>query len=314
MTKPTLLALCALENDLMDKLENNFELIKLYKENDPEIVLGKVKDHVRGIIATMRNPVRANLINACPRLEIISLSAVGYDNVDLEAAKENNIIITNTPEVVTNDTADTAMALLLNTLRRYTEGDAFVRTGQWRHGSRKPIGVTLKGKKLGIYGLGRIGKDIAGKSEAFGMDIAYFGRNKQDVPYRYYDNLADMAKEVDVLMLACPGGEVTKHSVDMDILQSLGNESYLINVARGSVVKETDLVNALENNIIAGAGLDVFEDEPNVPDELKKMDNVVLFPHLGAATKETFYEIDALVVENLLLHFEGKPVKTPIQF
>lgn len=312
MTKPTLLSLCALDNDLMEKLENSFEVIRLYKENDPEVVLNAVKDRVRGIIATMRNPVRANLIEACPNLEIISLSAVGYDNVDLEAAKANDIIVTNTPEVVTNDTADTAMGLLLNTLRRYTEGDAYVRAGQWQAGYRKPMGVTLKGKKMGIYGLGRIGKDIAKKAEVFGMQISYFGRNKQDVPYQYYDNLSIMASDVDVLMLACPGGDLTRHTVNIDVLQSLGAESYLINVARGSVVKESDLVEALKNNVIAGAGLDVFEDEPNVPDALKKMDNVVLFPHLGAATKETFYEIDALVVENLSLHFAGKPVKTPI--
>jgi len=313
MTKPTILMLCDIDSDLLEKINDKFELIKLFKENDPETILNDVKDRVRGIIATMRNPVRANLIEACPNLEIISLAAVGYDNVDLQCAKKNNVIVTNTPDVVTNDTADTAMGLLLNLTRRYTEGDAFVRAGQWEAGARKPIGITLQGKKLGILGLGRIGKNIAKKCEAFGLDISYCGRNKQDVAYDYYSDLTDMARDVDILLLACPGGEKTKHIVNKEIFQALGTDSYLINVARGSVVDEVALVDALQNNTIAGAGLDVFESEPHTSDELKVMDNVVLFPHMGAATKETFYNIDALLVENLSLHFDGKAVKTPVK-
>ncbi len=294
-------------------MDQKFELIKLFKENDPETKLNEVKDRVKGIIATMRNPVRSNLINACPNLEIISLAAVGYDNVDLNAAKSNNVIVTNTPDVVTNDTADTAMGLLLNVTRRYTEGDAFLRAGRWEAGARKPIGITLEGKKIGIFGLGRIGKNIAKKCEAFGLKVSYCGRNKQNVPYSYYSDLKDMASDVDILLLACPGGEATKHVVNTDIFKSLGANGYLVNVARGSVVNENDLVSALNNGVIAGAGCDVFADEPNVPNELKAMDNVVLFPHMGAATRETFYNIDAILVENLNLHFDGQPVKTPVQ-
>jgi lactate dehydrogenase-like 2-hydroxyacid dehydrogenase len=312
--KPTLLALCGLEPEVMSKTEERFNIIKLYNEQNPEKRLNEVKGDVQGIIATMRNPVRSNLINACPNLEIIGLAAVGFDNVDLDAAKQADVIVTNTPDVVTNDTADTAMALLLNVTRRYTEGDAFVRMGYWDGGQRKPIGVTLQGKTLGIYGLGRIGKDIARKAEAFGLKIAYHGRHEQkEVPYIYYDDLETMASEVDILLCACPGGENTANSVNKDIFDAMKDTAYLVNIARGSVVNEADLITALKNDGIAGAGLDVYVDEPNVPQELKIMDNVVLFPHMGAATQETFLKIEELLFENLTLHFDGKPVKTPVQ-
>ena len=312
--KPIVLALCGLEPEVMRKAEERFEVVKLYNEQNPEKRLNQVKDDVRGIIATMRNPVRANLINACPNLEIIGLSAVGFDNVDLDAAKQANIIVTNTPDVVTNDTADTAMALLLNVTRRYTEGDAFVRMGYWESGGRKPIGMTLQGKTLGIYGLGRIGRDIARKAEAFGLKIAYHGRTEQtDVSYTYYNDLKTMAAEVDILLLACPGGEKTANSVNKDIFDAMKEGAYLVNIARGSVVNEDDLVVALQNGDIAGAGLDVYVSEPNVPKELKMMDNVVLFPHMGAETRETILKKDEIVFENLALHFDGNPVKTPVQ-
>jgi len=313
MEKPTILMLCSIEDDLSEGMSDQFELIKLFKENDPEATLNRVKDNVRGIIATMRNPVRSNLIEACTNLEIIALASVGYDNVDTKCANDHNIIVTNTPDVVTSDTADTAMSLILNTMRRYVESDAFVRSGQWSAGARKPIGMTLSGKKVGILGLGRIGMSIAKKCEAFDLSVSYCGRNEQDVEYDYYSHLQDMAENVDILVLACPGGEETRHIVDADVLNALGTDGYLINISRGSVVDEDELVRALEGNIIAGAGLDVYQNEPNIPEELKVMDNVVLLPHMGAATRETFYNIDALVVENLTLHFDGKPVKTPLR-
>ena len=315
MTKPTLLALAGLDGENMVALEERFNVVKLYNKSNPEAKLNEVKDDVRGIIATMRNTVRENLISACPNLEIITLISVGYDNVDLECAKARNIIVTNTPDVVTNDTADTAMGLLLNTSRRYVEGDAFVRTGQWMSGKKKPVGRTLHGKKVGIYGLGRIGKVIARRCAAFDMHISYYGRHNQpDVDYTYYDDLIQMAFDVDYLILSCPGGERTHHSVNKDVFAALGPDGYVINVARGSVVDEVALVEALHNKVIAGAGLDVFENEPNVPEELKTLDNVALLPHMGAATHETFDIMDGIVLENLLLHFDGKPVSTPVTY
>lgn len=314
MTKPTLLALTSLEPVPMARIEDYYNVIKLYKESDPDKKLSEVKNDVQAVVATMRNPVRENLISALPNLEIISLSSVGYDNVDVNFAKKRDIIVTNAPDVVTNDTADAAIALLLCISRRFVEGDVFVRVGRWEQGGRKPIGQSLSGKKAGIVGLGRVGKAIAKKLEAFDLHISYHGRTRQNgVDYKYYDNLVEMAQDVDYLILACPGGAETKYLVDKNILLALGENGYLINVSRGSVVNEIDLVSALYNKTIAGAGLDVYEDEPNVPDELKTMDNVVLFPHMGVATWETFLAIDNVVADNLIAHVQGRPVLTPIE-
>lgn len=313
MVKPTLLALTSIMPDQMDQLRAACNVIELYNENNPEEKLNAVKDDVQGILATMRNPVRENLISACPNLKVISCYSVGTDNVDVAYATSRGVTVTNTPDLVTEDTADTALSLLLNISRRYVEADAFVRVGKWGAGKRMPNGTSLNGKKAGIVGLGRIGKAIARRCSALGMHICYFGRHKQDgVDYKYYDDLTQMAYDVDYLILSCPGGEATQGLVNRDILAALGAKSYLINVARGSVVNETHLVEALHNGVIAGAGLDVFEQEPNVPEELKALDNVVLYPHVGASTNETLVKMSELVVKNLLASFEGKAVLTPV--
>jgi lactate dehydrogenase-like 2-hydroxyacid dehydrogenase len=313
MTKPTLLALTSIMPDQMDELIEKCNVIELYKESNPEAKLNEVKDSVQGILATMRNPVRENLMAACPGLEIVSCYSVGTDNVDVAYANANDIIVTNTPDLVTEDTADTALSLLLNVSRRYVEADAFVRVGKWGSGKAFPKGVSPTGKKVGIVGLGRIGKAIARRCSALDMHIHYYGRNKQDdVDYQYFDDLIQMAYEVDYLVLAVPGGENTKHMVNRNVLSALGPKGFLINVARGTVVDELALVEALHNKVIAGAGCDVFENEPHVPDELKTLDNVVLYPHVGASTHETLTKMSELVVQNILLHFDGKPVLTPV--
>jgi lactate dehydrogenase-like 2-hydroxyacid dehydrogenase len=314
MTKPTLLAMCSLFPDKMEILESRFDVIKLYNEINPEAKLNEVKNSVKALIATMNNQVKENLISALPQLEIIALNSVGYDNVDLDLAKSRKIIVTNTPDVVTADTADTAMGLLLNVSRRYVELDAFVRVGHWQNGSKKPISRSLTGKKVGIIGLGKIGQAIAKRCEAFEMDISYFGRNKKaEFSYHYYDDLIMMAYNVDYLIAVVPGGEETKHMVNDAVLSALGSEGFFINVARGSVVDEDALVYALKNKIIAGAGLDVFTSEPIVPDALKTMDNVVLLPHVGAATFETLNHMGDLVVGNLLAYLDKKPVLTAVK-
>lgn len=313
MSKPTILALMSLLPEQMAWLEDNFNVVKLYKEANPEGVLQTVKDDVQGVIAMMNNPVRENLIAALPNLEIISLYSVGYDNVDLDAAAARHITVTNTPDLVTDDTADTGVALLLAVSRRIVEMDAFVRVGRWQNAVRVPLGNALKNKKAGIVGLGRIGQAIAWRLTAFDMNISYYGKTeKPDFAYRYYDDLIRMASDVDYLILSCPGGEATYHLIDRDVLAALGEKGFLINVARGSVVDEAALVESLHNKVIAGAGLDVYENEPDVPQELKSMDNVVLLPHIGTATVETRSAMGELVVDNLLAHFSGKPVLTPV--
>ncbi len=307
----TLLAVGSILPEALETLEERFQVIRLWKEADPEAILQKHRMDIVGIVSTAMTPVRAHLIEALPNLEIIAQSGVGTDNIDLQVAKARHVAVTNTPEVLTDDTADTALALLLAVSRRICEADMYVRVGKWQNGPM-PLGMTLSGKTVGIVGLGRIGQAIAKRCEAFGMTIAYHGRSRKDVPYQYFDNLLAMAKEADVLILACAGGAGTLNIVNYDVLDALGARGILVNVSRGSVVKELDLLAALSNRTIAGAGLDVFVNEPYVPEALISMDNVVLLPHIGSATIETRTAMAGLVVDNLLAHFDGKPLITPV--
>ncbi len=254
----------------------------------------------------------AGLIAAYPKLEIIACNSVGVDGIDLEAARARGVIVTNTPGVLTDCVADMAFALLLAATRRIAEGDRLVRAGDW---PRRELGLgwRVTGKRLGIIGLGRIGRAIARRAAGFEMSVAYHARNRQDdVDYVYHADPASLAAESDVLALSCPGGDVTRHLVDGQVLAALGPDGILINVARGSVVDETALVAALANRSIRAAGLDVYQDEPNVPAELFALDNVVLAPHQASATVETRRAMGELLVENLVRHFAGKPVLTPV--
>jgi len=311
MTK-TVLALSSLYPLGLDALEDKFNVIRLWQEKDPDTTIRTHQNDVVGIIAVPGRNVSRSLIEALPNLEIIANFAVGVDNIDLAAANDRGIIVTNTPDVLTADTADTAIALMLTVARRVVEGDAYIRIGKWANGPM-PLGTSLHRKTVGIVGLGRIGRAIAARCAAFGMDVCYHGRSKKDdISYRYHDDLKVMAKECDVLILSCSGGDETRHLVNMDVLNALGPKGYLVNVARGSVVDQEALLIALRNKDIAGAGLDVYENEPHVPESLFTMDNVVLLPHVGSATIETRTAMAQLVVENFLAHFNGEPLKTPL--
>jgi len=295
----------------LEALESHFEVIRLNKVDDPDAVLRERARDIVGIVSSNYTPVRANLMEALPNLEIISQFAVGVDNIDLDTARSRGIAVTNTPDVLTDDTADTAMALMLAVMRRICEADMFVRVGKW-HSGPMPLGTSLSGKKVGIVGLGRIGQAIAKRCTGFGMEIAYHGRNKKDVDYKYYSNINELADFVDVMVLACSGGPETHHLVDKSVVKSLGPQGIIVNVSRGTVVDQEALIEALEARTIAGAGLDVYADEPNVPEILFKMDNVVLLPHIGSATVETRTAMGRLVIDNLLAQFDGKPLKTPV--
>lgn len=294
-----------------EELEKNFDLVTLWKERDPDQVIRDNSQDIVGI-ATGMTKVSRTLIEALPNLEIIATNSVGTDHIDLGAARERGIAVTNTPDVLTDDTADTALSLLLAVTRRVCEADMYVRVGKWTGGDM-PLGTALKGKKTGIVGLGRIGSAIARRCEAFGMDILYHGRSKKDVPYAYYPDVKAMARDSDFLILACPGGEKTAGMIDSSVLDALGPKGFLINIARGSVVDETALVEALQERRIAGAGLDVYAREPHVPEPLISMDNVVLLPHIGSATFETRTIMGKLVVANLIAHFQGNALLTPVQ-
>lgn len=311
MTK-TILALTSLYPLGLAEMEERFRVIRLWQEKDPDAAIKAHQDDILGIVAVPGRNVSRSLIEALPNLEIIANFAVGTDNIDLAAAKERGIAVTNTPDVLTADTADTAMALMLAVARRVVEGDAYVRIGKWANGAM-PLGVSLSGKRAGIVGLGRIGSAIAERCSAFGLDVSYYGRNKKSrISYRYYNDLKVMAESCDFLILACTGGTETRHLVNADVLSALGPKGFLINVARGSVVDEAALQVALRNKTIAGAGLDVYENEPHVPEALFLMDNVVLLPHIGSATVESRTAMARLVIENLLAHFNGDPLKTAI--
>ncbi len=297
----------------MAELELNFDVIHLWRERNPEAILQDRRNDIVAIASVYFVPVSRSLIEALPNLEIIAQFAVGTDNIDLPAARERGIVVTNTPDILTDDTADIALSLLLAVSRRICEGDMFVRLDQWRINSPMPLGRSLSGKTVGIVGMGRIGRAIASRCEAFGTKILYHGPHKKDdIPYGYEPELPKLAEVSDYLILSCPGGAATRHLVHASILQSLGPEGYLINVARGSVVNEEDLVTALQEKKIAGAALDVYASEPQVPKALIKMDNVVLLPHIGSATIETRAKMGDLIVKNILAHFRGDPLLTPV--
>lgn len=308
----TILALGSLLPAEMELLESHFKVIRLWTEADPDGALQRYRTEIAGVVSTYTTPVSRRLMEALPNLEIVAQFGVGVDNIDLEAARALHIAVTNTPDVLTDDTADTALALMLAVARRVVEGDMFVRVGKW-HSGALPLGTSLGGKVAGIVGLGRIGRAIAARCQAFGMEIAYHGpHEKTGVPYRYFSDLTELARISDFMVLSCRGGQDTENLVDYRVLEALGESGFLINVARGSVVKEEDLLIALRNGVIRGAGLDVYKREPHVPEGLFSMDNVVLLPHIGSATLETRSAMGRLVIDNLLAHFKGEKLRTPV--
>jgi lactate dehydrogenase-like 2-hydroxyacid dehydrogenase len=295
----------------MERLQDEFKAIKLWEAPDRDAAL-KAAAHIRGLAHFGHSKVDGALMDRLPKLEIVSNFGVGVDQIDLAAAKKRNIVVTNTPDVLNDCVADCALALTLNTLRKFPQAEAYLRSGYWAPKGPYPLTTSLGGKTMGILGLGRIGEAIAKRAQACGMKIRYHNRSKKNVPYPYDADAVTLAKNSDVLMVITPGGAGTLHMVNARVLDALGPQGFLVNVARGSVVDEPVLLRYLQEKKIAGAGLDVFEHEPKVPAEFYALDNCVLFPHVASATVETRKAMGDLQVENLHLHFAGKPVKTPI--
>jgi lactate dehydrogenase-like 2-hydroxyacid dehydrogenase len=251
------------------------------------------------------------LLDALPKLEIISVFGVGYDGVPTAYCRQRGIKVTNTPDVLTDDVADVALALILMTGRGFVRLNRFVHAGEWlKHGPE--LTTKLGGRKVGILGLGRIGKAIAERVSAMGMKVAYTGRKPQNVRYEYIAELKALAAAVDFLVVACPGGEATRNIVNGEVLAALGKKGTLVNIARGSIVDEPALVAALKAGTIKAAGLDVFADEPRIPPALMTMDNVVLLPHVGSATRETRQAMGDLCKANLDAWFGDKKALTLI--
>lgn len=266
----------------------------------------------RGLACTYASAaVDAALLDLFPKVEIVSVFGVGYDMVDVRVAAARGIIVTHTPDVLTEEVADTAIGLLICAVRELPRAERYLRAGSWAEGPYR-LTDTLRGKTVGIFGLGRIGKAVAKRCEAFGLRVAYCGRTQQQAPYTYFPSLLELARAVDILIVAAPATAETKNAVDSEVLAALGPKGVLINVARGSIVDEPALVRALATRSIRSAGLDVFAAEPRVPAELLAIDNVVLLPHVGSASLATRDAMGKLVADNLMSWFAGKGPLTPV--
>ncbi|MGL3212600.1 2-hydroxyacid dehydrogenase [Bradyrhizobium sp. BR 1433] len=299
-------------------LENGFPdqyvLHRAESRGDLERLTPDTMAKIRGIAVTYHTMATDKTALAMfPKLEIVGSFGVGYDHVDSAYARDHNIVVTNTPDVLTEEVADVAMGLLIATLREFVKADRYVRSGLWQT-QNYPLSVgSLRDRKIGIVGMGRIGQAIGRRLEASRVPVSYHSRNpSKDVSYKHYPDLIEMAKAVDTLIVIVPGGASTAKMINADVLKALGPRGVLINVARGSVVDEPALVAALKSGTILAAGLDVFAAEPNVPDELKAMQNVVLLPHIGSASVVTRNAMDQLVVDNIKDWFAGKPPLTPV--
>ena len=311
LSKPEILVVAKLWPPYLAALQEVFVVHDRIHVDDPAR-FGAIAPRIRGIAASGESKVPAELIGRLPALEVISVFGVGYDGVDVGAAHARDIPVTNTPDVLTDDVADLGMALLLSIARQIPQADKFVRANQWVNGPL-PLARKVSGARLGLVGLGRIGQAIARRAEGFGMSVAYTTRNKKpESSYSYYPSAQALAAEVDFLLVITPGGAGTRGLINAAVLKALGPKGYLINVARGSVVDEAALVHAVQNNLIAGAALDVFENEPNVPAELRAHENVVLTPHMASGTWQTRRAMADLALGNLQAHFSGRPLLTPV--
>lgn len=310
MTKPAVLLVSRLPEPLAGRLRECFDCHALADVDAAG--LQALAPQLRGMVATGESLVNRALMASLPALEVISVLGVGYDGIDMAAARERGICVTHTPGLSTDDIADFAMALLLTAARQVVNADQFVRRGDWSTG-RFPMTRRVSGARLGIVGLGRIGRAVAQRALAFGMEIAYTGRTaKADAPYRWCSDAQTLAASVDFLVVCASGGADTRALVNADVLAALGPSGVLVNIARGSIVDEDALITALRERQILAAGLDVFCHEPHVPPALLALDNVVLTPHMASTTGATVQAMFDLTFANLAAHFDALPVPTPV--
>lgn len=310
--KPHLLVLAPLPEFLRESLQRQFTCHEFHAEGDKEGFLRFRGGEMRGVVGLGGTNYDEAVLRQLPALEIIAVNGVGYDGVPLAHCREHGIHVTNTPDVLTEDVADIALALVLMTSRKLVQANRFLHAGLWQRGQFE-LATKPGGKRAGIFGLGRIGTSIAWRLAHLGMEIGYHGRTLQEeAPFDYFASLIELAEWCDFLIVSCPGGSATRHAVNADVLAALGSQGTLINIARGGSVDEAALVNALQRGVIKAAGLDVFADEPHVPGALLAMENVVLLPHVGSGTVETRQAMADLVVRNLEAHFAGEPLVTPV--
>ena len=318
MTQPStrdvpVLIIGALLPSLQEAVETHFDATRFWELPDQNVWLAQHGSRIRAIVTSGALGASSEVIGKLPNLEAIFSFGVGYDSIAVDAARDRGIVVTNTPAVLDDCVADTAMALTLDVMRRYSEADRFVRAGKWTQG-KFPLASKIGGKKIGIVGLGNIGESIAKRAAAFDMEVLYHNRKpKAGVSYHYYADLDAMISDCDVLVLAVPGGKSTEGLIDAKRIGLLGSKGFLVNIARGSVVDQPALIQALHEKRIAGAGLDVYEDEPNVPQALIDLPNVVLLPHLASGTHETRQAMGDLVWSNIQGYFhDERKVLTPV--
>ena len=310
--KPDLLLMQAMLDRTEKSLVDMCEVHRLFASQDRDALFHSLAHRIRAVATGGMLGLSRELMDRLPALEIIAVNGIGTDAVDLDEARRRGVRVTTTPDVLTDDVADLAMALLLAAFRRLCESDRFVRAGRWPRAGL-PVARRVTGKRLGILGLGRIGRAIARRAEAFAMPVSYTDlRAAEGVSYRFVPDLVDLAGNVDALVVAASGGAGSKHLVNTTVLNALGPEGVLINVARGSVVDEVALVAALVDGRLGGAGLDVFTNEPNVPSALWSMEQVVLQPHRASATLETRADMGDLLVANLAAHFAGQALPAAV--
>ncbi len=312
--KPDVLLVGNKKPVIVKGLDGKVTLHTLIDAPDKDAFLKSIADQVRAIaVAYTADKIDAAFMQRFPKLELVASFGVGYDHVDAKWAGEHGIIVTNTPDVLNEEVADTALGLLLCTIREFPQAERHVRAGKWPQAQYPLTKATLRNRTIGMVGMGRIGKAIARRLDAFGVPVVYHSRNPQaGVSYKYYPKLIDMARDVDTLMVIVPGGAATANMINAEVLKALGPNGILINMARGSVVDEPALIEALKNRTIHSAGLDVVAKEPHVPQELLEMDHICLFPHLGSSTEMTRAAMDQLVVDNILAWGAGKPPLTPV--
>ncbi|KAM0933160.1 putative hydroxyphenylpyruvate reductase [Dioscorea sansibarensis] len=300
---------------LEKELDRRCNLFRLW-ETPPESRHDFIRAHagsIRAVVCNSNVGADANTIDALPKLEIISTCSVGLDRIDLDKCRQRGIRVTNTPDVLTDDTADLAIGLAISVMRSIPEADRYLRSASWKSKGDYKLTTKFSGKTVGIIGLGRIGMAVAKRAEAFGCPIVYHSRSeKLDTNYKYYSNVLDLAANCQVLIIACSLTPETHHIVNREVMDALGPNGVLINVGRGLHVDESELVKALVEGRLGGAGMDVFEQEPHVPEELFGLENVVLSPHVGIGTVGTRKAMADLVLGNLEAHFTNKPLLTPV--
>ena len=311
--KPELLQIGGVTPRMSEQMSKHFNVHELNAVPNVNAFLKEKGGLIQAVITNGHDGVKPEIMSALPNLKMISGYGVGYDAIDVNAAAERGIVVSNTPGVLSADVANTAIMLMLAVSRRLIRDDHWVRSGKWKASGAAPLTRSIEGASVGILGLGRIGQAIAHKLEAFDCKISYNARTKKDsVPYLYVKDLVEMARNVDYLVIITPGGSSTNKLVNREVMDALGPEGTLINVARGSVVDEAALVLALQEGRLGNAGLDVFEEEPNAPEALFAMDNVVLLPHVASATVETRQAMGDLTVENAVKFFNEGKALTPV--